>query len=778
MARFRAYSSDESDDDDQPQDDNVSEENPFDADADMEDEAEQESSEDSDHEEDQEHSDMHQDELMPLRNKTALVEDDGGDYDLVTPQREPSLPPQMGAALDAQRIRVMQTSLFRMPEEAENMRAMMNMPEQRSLRVLHPNLNRKHSRDSEGDGMRVDAREVRDLVYSVCIPPSRKYARVSTTSSVFKGHDEVSVDAGLSFGRSFRVGWGPGGIIAHLGALTAPSNKSATSSNSSIINLTSAPIYSDEKPRDLSIKLLQHHLSHSPISPDQDDVPFSSPSPLQLNFGSFASLFPTTDHSYEATLFRLGHALFDPINTRLGPEITVDIKNCVSSLARKAAFSAWLEHSVSPTVESLLRDANATPTERVWLLLTGNQVERACEAAMDGGYMKLATLIAQAGGDLDFREDIKSQIEVWRNDKVDVHIDKYIRRIYNILAGEKVDEGIDDWKRAFGMHLWFAETLDTPLGEVFARFSHPGAEGDGQFALLRLFADPAWSLTRMLKPSGKLDYTLAWHLYIIISRVIGEPYGEEEDEVEGHSPTADLLTSMYSLQLEQLGLIQEAVFVLLHLESSAGRLKAVKDLLARSAPLFDDWIIRGLVGSLKLPMAWVNEAQAIHALSLSRPFDAYKLYLDARMWAPAHDIAVRELAPEAVIRRDINTLKELFARFPAHERVEGWSIRGKLFVDYAELFSKLSEEKSPEETDNVTRAANRLISLLPDVVYDAVALDEMLRELVKVVDKGRLVASKGLALAAPQLAYVDGPTRISHLRAVGVKRFLKTVQVN
>ncbi len=150
MARFRAYSSDESDDDEQ-QDDNVSEENPFDADE----EPEQESSEDE-----QEDSDMHEDELMPVRNKTALVQDDDGDYDVIMPQREPSLPPQM-AALDAQRIRVMQTSLFRMPEEAENMRAMMNMPEQRALRVLQPHLNRKHSRDSDGDGMRVDAREVR-----------------------------------------------------------------------------------------------------------------------------------------------------------------------------------------------------------------------------------------------------------------------------------------------------------------------------------------------------------------------------------------------------------------------------------------------------------------------------------------------------------------------------------------------------------------------------------------------------------------------------------------
>jgi nuclear pore complex protein Nup98-Nup96 len=46
----------------------------------------------------------------------------------------------------------------------------------------------------------------------------------------------------------------------------------------------------------------------------------------------------------------------------------------------------------------------------------------------------------------------------------------------------------------------------------------------------------------------------------------------DEDEItfEGHSPSADMLTSSYAFQLEQLGLIQEPLFVLLHLESSAG----------------------------------------------------------------------------------------------------------------------------------------------------------------------------------------------------------------
>lgn len=36
---------------------------------------------------------------------------------------------------------------------------------------------------------------------------------------------------------------------------------------------------------------------------------------------------------------------------------------------------------------------------------------------------------------------------------------------------------------------------------------------------------------------------------------------------------------------------------------------AIKNLLNRCAPELSDWTIRGLVGSLKIPLAWVNEAK-------------------------------------------------------------------------------------------------------------------------------------------------------------------------
>jgi len=39
------------------------------------------------------------------------------------------------------------------------------------------------------------------------------------------------------------------------------------------------------------------------------------------------------------------------------------------------------------------------------------------------------------------------------------------------------------------------------------------------------------------------------------------------------------------------------------------RKAAIKNLLNRCAPELSDWTVRGLVGSLKIPLAWINEAK-------------------------------------------------------------------------------------------------------------------------------------------------------------------------
>lgn len=397
------------------------------------------------------------------------------------------------------------------------------------------------------------------------------------------------------------------------------------------------PIAQDDSVERIS-KLLSHNLSHTTIQLDAEGNPWANPS-RKLTFASFASLFPQNDRSFEATLFRLGHALFDPIDLRLADTISVDIRNRVLSLRRKTAFSRWLKEAVSPAVEKDVSEASGefAWAHTVFALLTGNQVEKASDTAIDSGNVKLATLLAQAGGDKEFKDDLKRQLELWREQRIDVHIDESVRKVYALLAGiVDVLEGSKgvglercpdvqlskdlDWKRVFGLHLWYSQPLDASLSSAYEAYDRARKEDpqnvaqplpwyreaatlvrspwklpsgveppDALYSLVKLFADPACSLSSVLGPfsfsPSPCDHRLPWHLYVLMSRCLrirdfadrGDVHEETVDddartepEVEGHSPSADLLASSYALQLEKAGMLQEAVFVLLHIEGSEG----------------------------------------------------------------------------------------------------------------------------------------------------------------------------------------------------------------
>ena len=383
-------------------------------------------------------------------------------------------------------------------------------------------------------------------------------------------------------------------------------------------------------------RLLSHHLSNTTIEEDEDGVPFANPSP-DLSFASFVTQFPSTDQSFEPTLFRLGHALFDNIDFRLEQIPDISARKRIANIRRKTELSKWLKTAVSSAMEAdLRRDLDARWDSTLFTLLSGYQVERACEKAVDGGNAKLASLIAQCPGDADFRADLESQLDIWREQRIDAHIGENTRKVYALLAGiadtlegsggSGVEQCSDvdlakglDWKRAFGLQLWYGMPMDASIADVFQEYDRLWQEElanvaapvpwyterpspdlvaskwrmptnaqppDALYSLVKLFADPACNLSSILSPfsfsASPADYRLPWHLYIILSRclrirdladrdaIVRSEDDDEESDVEGHSPSADLLANSYASQLEQLGMIQEAVFVLLHLEAPAG----------------------------------------------------------------------------------------------------------------------------------------------------------------------------------------------------------------
>src|SRR5882762_3443134 len=134
-------------------------------------------------------SEMQEDELMasprrkrPALSRNALIEDDGAiRYAHEVTKRPPSkkspprqqrgnptiIPWAQTLGVDAQKMHVMQTSLFRMPEEAAAMQTMNSRPATSAKRLHLPpqSMNRKHSRGLDGDGSRMNPKEVRDVQY-------------------------------------------------------------------------------------------------------------------------------------------------------------------------------------------------------------------------------------------------------------------------------------------------------------------------------------------------------------------------------------------------------------------------------------------------------------------------------------------------------------------------------------------------------------------------------------------------------------------------------------
>ncbi|KAI0676531.1 nuclear protein 96-domain-containing protein [Trametes maxima] len=774
------------------------------------------------------------------------------------PAGDPTIIPwarQIG--VDPQKMHVMQTSLFRMPEEEKALRAL-NQPQPRKRLLLTSNLSRKHSRDSEGEGLRADSRQRASFAHDIepePYRPSRKYARVDTSASAFAGHEGAYIDAGLALGRSFRVGWGPGTTLVHLGDLCGPNSASKSSANASTVKLTTIPLISGitAEASAHASRLLSHHLSNTQIEEDADGIPFAHPS-SRLTFASFVTQFPSTDFSFEPALFRLGHALFDPIDFRLDDIPDVQVRHRLRAIRRKTELSKWLKTAVSSAMDADLRDQLDTTWDRtVFTLLSGYQVERACETAADGGNVKLASLVAQCPGDAEFRADLQDQLDIWRRERIDAHISEDTRKVYALLAGvtdtlkgsggSGVEECADidlarglDWKRAFGLQLWYGSPMDAPIAQVFEAYDALWKEGlssvappvpwyaeradgtdsmwklpskaqhpDVLYSLIKLFADPACNLSAVLSSfsfsPSPADYRLPWHLYILLSRCLRtrdladrdtSVRRDEDDGVEGHSPSADLLANSYASQLEQLGMIQEAAFVLLHVEGSAGRAKVIKELLTRSASKLDDWVTRGLVGSLKIPVAWINEAKAVHALDGGNVYEAYELYLAAGLYDAAHDIAVLELAPDAVIRQDLLLLRELFEVFDGRP-VNGWNDRGQVFLDYAHALTRLPQLRErlvqtngtldADETielDHLSRSVPKLVSILPDVLPDrsdvrhTAAAAEMTTQLVRHLDQIRPLA---IAQAQVRTPFFGDATRVRNIHSTMYERFLRTIEV-
>jgi nuclear pore complex protein Nup98-Nup96 len=317
-----------------------------------------------------------------------------------------------------------------------------------------------------------------------------------------------------------------------------------------------------------------------------------------------------------------------------------------------------------------------------------------------------------------------------------------------------------DWIRTFALFLHFDSRFDSSLTETLERYEgsiggdadivpplppyldkeiRPGSQRfrsalksgvyprDVLFHLLKLFCNPTYELENVLQPlnssPNRLSYSLAFHTGLILSKVLGnrdfsdridmgiDNYDlAQEANLKGNSGKSDRLCIDFAMQLETLGLWKWSAFVLLHLELRQSRIENIQALLARnvdSLSLGSDGKdeqspdVSFLVETLKIPVYWLYEAKADRACSSEDRWQEYQYSLLAQNLSRAHEIAIRYLAPEGIIRQDFDFILHLFVPFQQGagklgdddamqgQDVAGWSRGGQIYVDYIAICRSL-----------------------------------------------------------------------------------------
>ncbi|XP_065869361.1 nuclear pore complex protein NUP96 [Euphorbia lathyris] len=345
-------------------------------------------------------------------------------------------------------------------------------------------------------------------------------------------HSRNIVDAGLFMGRSFRVGWGPNGVLVHSGAPVACGDSQRLLS--SIINVEKVAI--DRVVRDENNKANKDLLEftfdsplnlHKAINRETREVEvggfklrlqkivsdrimlgeicrsYIDIIEKQLEIPGLSSLARLV-LMHQVMIWELIKVLFsERENSGQSKSVgsdneedmmqdtkegSLEIDHESLPLIRRAEFSCWLQESVCHRVQEEVSSLDESSyLEHIFLLLTGRQLDRAVEIAVSRGDVRLACLLSQAGGSMVNRADVARQLDLWRINGLDFRfIEKERIRLYELLSGDihAALNGIKiDWKRFLGLLMWYRQAPHTSLSTTFQTYQHLLDDGKAPYPL-------------------------------------------------------------------------------------------------------------------------------------------------------------------------------------------------------------------------------------------------------------------------------------------------------
>lgn len=340
-------------------------------------------------------------------------------------------------------------------------------------------------------------------------------AKMETPISAHSGN---VVDAALFMGRSFRVGWGPNGLLVHSGmsvGQTADVNSLSSLIYIQKVALDKTVRNEQDELNDHLIDLqfvspLKHHISMSRVLADSEHSPHNlklreavcSRSELPDVCQGYGELIekqlivPGLSRSkriilmHQVMVWHLLSVLFLQRDAKLSMPIEndeefdgmTDVKEGSTKidpeaepLIRRAAFSGWLQESVDHRVQEEVRGLKeGNDLKHIFSLLTGRQLDEAVQLSAYRGDVRMACLISQAGGSMINRTDMAAQLEAWDTEGLDYNfIEEDRLKLYKLLGGDIQGAltGLEvDWKRYLGLLMWYHLAPDTALPTIISIF--------------------------------------------------------------------------------------------------------------------------------------------------------------------------------------------------------------------------------------------------------------------------------------------------------------------
>lgn len=545
------------------------------------------------------------------------------------------------------------------------------------------------------------------------------------------GCREAAVDVAFEMGRRFRIGWTAPNAMLSLNTLAGSQRLQRNRKFAMDAPQLVADLYAGRRADDCSRAVLvlsriesaapisalaasiephlQLQLSRSQLSEVNGSCPRirieSSTTGTSTLFVEHLEIARTTARlgstdEYVSTVWSLCDALWGYQEELDGIETGAHL----SVMRRRELLSDWLEAVVADAQHA--RHSKASYLDHLLDLLNTHRVAEACDLSFNNNDINLALLLAQLSGGPAVRQLVQHQMCAWQEVQADTHIAPERLRAYMLVAGVSLISSAHgainiyaelDWLRAFALNVWYispatASITDSlfayersysseefhaqppsPPYSAVAQVADGTAVEDVRFHLLKLYSIRSHPLEVLLNPSthtaDAMDFRLSW-LLLQTLRSIGYRHSS--------AACAAQLHTSFAAQLEQQGLWQWAIYVLMHLSDDNARASSVQTLLYRYVRLSERDSacaaatsgVRGdsrsdaddggempeyaqkerfVVDELHVPERWLQWAKAVRAGALGRRHAQAEFLLQSEQWSQAHEIIMLHIVPDAII---------------------------------------------------------------------------------------------------------------------------------